>query len=204
MRRVNRVGWGLVLLGINAVSVAAPRVMPHIEAGLLPALPLDSRCSVSVSSPVVDYGTQSCWQLEESGAGRLSPGRREITVSIVCPHAQEMVLRADGESTGRGGLRYGEQGATRLLLKEARLDGVAVELKSLNAGGDVTTTGGESVTLKAGQRVAPVVQGRIATGRTLVAQLEIQPFLREDAARVRVRQSSETRLTLTLDDAFLS
>ncbi|ERK09882.1 fimbrial biogenesis outer membrane usher protein [Serratia fonticola AU-AP2C] len=66
--------------------------------------------------------------------------------------------------------------------------------------GVITESGGQGLALNAGQRLAPVMQGRLAEGKTLTARLEIQPVLAEGDARVSSRQRSETMLTLTLDD----
>ncbi|HHR6039194.1 TPA: fimbrial protein, partial [Providencia alcalifaciens] len=63
-----------------------------------------------------------------------------------------------------------------------------------------TESGGQRLILNAGQRLAPVMQGRLAEGKMLTARLEIQPVLAEDDARISSRQRSETMLTLTLDD----
>ncbi|HGM4923502.1 TPA: fimbrial protein [Serratia marcescens] len=165
----------------------------------MPILPPDTRCRLSVSNPVVDYGLMSRWQLEDIGAGRVSPGTRSLTVSVVCPYSQTMSLRVEGEDR-EGGLRYGEHGTTRLRLLDAQLDGNAVELRTVTPAGVITESGGQRLVLKAGQRLAPVMQGRLAEGKTLTARLDIQPVLAEDDARVSSRQRSETMLTLTLDD----
>lgn len=187
--------WLLALLmGVTGTSAAAP-VMP---SGL-GAIPPDTRCRLSVSNPVVDYGIMSRWQLEDIGAGSMSPGTRSLTVSVVCPYPRTMSLRVEGESSERG-LRYGKHGSTRLHLRDAHLDGHAVELRSVTSAGVITEGGGHMLALTAGQRVAPVIQGTLAEGKTLTARLELQPVLTEDDARVSSRQRSETMLTLTLDD----
>lgn len=192
--------WLLALLmGVTGASAADPILPPTLEANPMPILPPDTRCRLSVSNPVVDYGLMSRWQLEDIGAGRVSPGARSLTVSVVCPYSRTMSLRVEGEDR-EGGLRYGEHGTTRLRLLDAQLDGNAVELRTVTPAGVITESGGQRLVLKAGQRLAPVMQGRLAEGKTLTARLEIQPVLAEDDARVSSRQRSETMLTLTLDD----
>lgn len=190
--------WLLALLmGVTGASAADPIIPPGLEASPMPTLPPDTRCRLSVSNPVVDYGLMSRWQLEDIGAGRVSPGTRSLTVSVVCPYSRTMSLRVEGEDR-EGGLRYGKHGTTRLL--DAQLDGNAVELRTVTPAGVITENGGQRLALNAGQRLAPVMQGRLAEGKTLTARLEIQPVLAEDDARVSSRQHSETMLTLTLDD----
>ncbi|WP_286175316.1 fimbrial protein [Enterobacter sp. Cy-643] len=165
----------------------------------MPILPPDTRCRLSVSNPLIDYGVMSRWQLEDIGAGRVSPGTRSLTISVVCPYSRTMILQVEGEGR-EGGLRYGEHGTTRLRLLDAQLDGNAVELHSVTPDGVITESDRHRLALNAGQRLAPVMQGRLAEGKILTARLEIQPVLAEGDARVSSRQRSETTLTLTLDD----
>lgn len=192
--------WLLVLLmGVTGTSAANPIMPPALEASPMPTLPPDTRCRLSVSNPVVDYGMMSRWQLEYIGAGSVSPGTRSLTVSVVCPYSRTMSLRVEGEDR-EGGLSYGEHGTIRLRLLDVQLDGNVVELRTVTPTGVITESGGHRLALNAGQRLAPVMQGRLAEGKTLTARLEIQPVLAEDDARVSSRQRSETLLTLTLDN----
>lgn len=193
--------WLLALLmGVTGVSAAAPAPFPGLEVNPLPTLPPDTRCSLSVSNPVVDYGVMSRWQLEDMGVGSVSPGTRSLTVSVVCPYPRAMLLRVEGEGSEQGGLRYGERGTTRLRLLDAQMDGNAVALRTVTPAGIITEIGGHILALNAGQRLAPVTQGKLAEGKTLTARLEIQPVLAKVDARVGSPQRSETMLTLTLDD----
>ncbi|ECM4408805.1 hypothetical protein RU30_25640 [Salmonella enterica subsp. enterica serovar Give] len=118
---------------------------------------------------------------------------------MVCPYSRTMSLRVEGEGR-EGGLRYGEHGTTRLRLLDAQVDGNAVELRTVTPGGIITESGGYMQALNVGQRLAPVIRGRLAEGRTLTVRLEIQPVLQEVEARVSSRRRSETMLTLILDD----
>lgn len=192
--------WLLVLLmGVTGANAADPITPSGLETTPMPTLPPDTRCRLSVSNPVVDYGMMSRWQLEDIGVGSVSPGTRSLTISVVCPYSRTMSLRVEGEAS-EGGLRYGEHGTTHLHLLDAQLDGNAVELRSVTPAGVITDSGGYRLALNAGQRLAPVIQGRLAEGKTLTARLEIQPVLAEGDAHVSSRQRSETMLTLTLDD----
>lgn len=193
--------WLLFLLmGVTGVSAAAPIMPSGPDANPMPTLPPDTRCNLSVSHPVVDYGIMSRWQLEDVAGGNVSPGTRSLTVSVICPYTRTMKLRVEGENSEQGGLRYGERGTTHLRLLDAQLDGKAVELRAVTPDGDLTENGGQALTLNAGQRLAPVIQGKLAEGKMLTARLEIQPVLAEGDARVSSQQRSETMLTLTLDN----
>lgn len=192
-------GWWLLalLMGVTSASSAAP-IMPSGQgASPMPTLPPDTRCRISVSNPVVDYGLMSRWQLEDIGAGSVSPGTRSLTVNVVCPYSRTIALRVEGERRGAG-LRYGEHGATRLRLLDAQLDGNTVELRTVTSAGVITENRGHRLALTAEQRVAPVIQGRLAEGKILVARLEVQPVMAAGHARVSSRQRNETMIKLVL------
>lgn len=194
--------WLLALLiGVTGASVAELIMPPGQEAIPIPILPPDTRCSLSVSNPVVDYGMMSRWQLEDAGAGSLSPGMRLLTVSVVCPYSRTMSLRVEGEGSEQGGFRYGERGITHLRLLDVQLDGNTAVLRTVTPDG-VIESGGHVRELNAGQRLVPVIRGRPVKGKILTVQLEIRPVLAEEDVRVNTRQHSETMLTLILDDAY--
>ncbi|MFJ2993402.1 hypothetical protein [Pandoraea sp. NPDC087047] len=111
-----------------------------------------------------------------------------------------MKLLVEGEGGAQGGLRYGERGLTHLRLLNAQLDGNAVELRALTQAGTLAKHSGQAIALNAGQQVALVVQGRLAEGKTLTAQLEVKPVLTEESARVSRRRRSESMFRLTLLD----
>jgi len=195
--------WLLALLiSVTGTSVAGLIAPPGQETLATPLLPPDTRCSMSVSNPVVDYGMMSRWQLEDAGAGSVSPGMRLLTVSVACPYSRTMSLRLEGESSEQGGLRYGEHGTTHLRLLDVQLDGNAAALRKITPGGVITENGGHVQELNVGQRLVPVMQGRPVKGKILTAQLEIRPVLAEEDVHVNSRQHSETMLTLILDDEY--
>lgn len=189
-----------LLIGVTGASAADPIMPPGLESNPTSTLPPDKHCSLSVSNPVVDYGMMSRWQMEDMGASKVSPGKRSLMVNVVCPYSRTMILRIVGEGSELGGLRYGEHGTTRLRLLDAQLDGNIVELRTITPAGVITESGGHILALNAGQRLAPVMQGKLAEGKTLTVQMEIQPVLAEEDARVGSLQRSETMLSLTLDD----
>lgn len=188
----------VLLMGACGASATPSIALPGLDVSEMPPLPPDTRCSLSVSNPVVDYGTMSRWQLEEIAGGSVSPGTRSLALSVVCPYTRAMKLQVQGENSEQGGVRYGERGYARLRLLDAQLDGNAVELQTLTPTGDITERGGRTLVLNAGEQLAPVVQGRFAEGKIMTVRLEVQPVLAEGDARVSSRQHSEAMLTLTL------
>lgn len=197
-----------LLIGVTGASGAAPVALPGAGKGGYrapplapsPVLPPDTRCRLSISNPVVDYGVMSRWQLQAVAGGRLSPGTRSLTLSVACPYPRAMKLLIEGEGGAQGGLRFGERGLTHLRLLNAQLDGNTVELRALTQAGTLAKHSGQAIALNAGQQVALVVQGRLAEGRTLTAQLEVKPVMSEDGARVSSRRRSESMFRLTLLD----
>lgn len=183
--------WALALLIATGSAGAA-------GFGVMPELPVESRCTLWVSSPVVDYGQLSRWQLQEMPGGKVTLGRRSVTLSVACPYTQTIKLLVQGDASEHGGLRYGRHGYTRFRLLDAQLDGNPVELRPLSQAGLPMDTHGQVLPLAAGQRITPVVQGRLAEGKAFMARLEIQPVMTEDEARAPSRQRSESTLTLTL------
>lgn len=200
MNAYNR-SWLLgLLMVITGVSEAVPVIPPNQDSNQNPVLPTDKRCSLSASHSVVDYGVISRWQLKDMGAGRVSPGSRSLMVNIVCPYSREMRLRVEGSRNEQKGLHYGGQGAIRLRLLDAQLDGNPVDLRTVTSGGVITGNEEHTLTLNSGQWVAPVMRGRVIDGKMLTVRLVIQPLLGESDVRVTVQQRSETLLTLTLDE----
>ncbi|RSB24209.1 fimbrial protein [Enterobacter cloacae] len=187
-------------MGITDANASAPIASLDLESIQIPTLPLDAHCNLSVSNPVVDYGVMSRWQLEDIGTGSLSPGTRSLKLSVVCPYSRTIILRVEGESSEQGGLRYGERGITRLRLQDAQLDNKAVKLRTVTPTSVITESGEYTLALNVGQQLAPVIQGRLAEGKVLTAQLEIQPVMAESETRVSSWLHIETMLTLILDD----
>lgn len=177
-----------------------PLLMAAPCSGLDNGAPPDTRCTMSVSSPFVDYGLMSRWQLLDLPGRRVTPGIRSTLLSVVCPHTRIIKLRVQGEINASGSLRYGEHGYTLFRLLDVQLDGNAGELRPLSPDGGLEDAAGEALPLTPEQRLVTLVRGQVAAGKTLTARLEIRPVLREEDARVSSIQRSESRLTLTLVD----
>lgn len=190
--------WSLgLLIVVNFICVAAPIIHPDARISEVPALPPDTRCNLSVSSPVVDYGMMSRGQLQEMAGGGFSMGGRLLTLNVVCPYTRTMKLQVQGERDSRGWLRYGDLGSVRLRLLDALLDGNAVELRALNPMDEITESSVQEVNV--GKLLAPVGPGRLAEGKMFEVRFEIEPILTESGSRVNRQQLGETALTFVIN-----
>jgi hypothetical protein len=186
---------GLALFLPTHAFAASPGI---IESGS-GILPIDKRCSLSAGVTVIDYGTQSRWQLQEAGNGQnVSPGKRTLMVSVVCPYTQTMRLRLIGDKAANGNLRYGERGNLSLRLVEAQLDSQDVQLATTTPDGIMNGTSGSARLLQPSVGVAATRNGQLAKGKNFTVRIEMEPMMPESAARVTTRQISEANLTLEL------
>lgn len=161
----------------------------------LPPMLQDSQCSLSLGMPEINFGNQTRYQLDEVGAGQLSPGTRELTLAVACPYSQAMKLALRGDRAQNGAFRYGERGSVKIRLFNARVDGQPAELMR---SGNAQATSSNSIALQPGETFVAVRGGAIQQGKTFTAQVEITPLLPESAARATQLSSSEARLTLEL------
>lgn len=185
----------LASLLAQAQAIPAPPV-GHFSAG---ALPQDRRCSIAVSSPEVDFGTRSRWQMENVGPGSiLSPGVRTLTLSVSCPFSQAMHVSLRGTPGQDGNLRYGRAGIVRIRMHDAQLDGQPVKLIPVSHDRIRQDSEQNSLPLKLGSGVLTSRNGSIISGKTFTVHLEVRLLMPESEARVSTLQQSETQLTIDL------
>lgn len=164
------------------------------------ALPTDNRCLVSANAAVIDYGTQSRWQLQDIGGQKVTPGKRILMLSIVCPYTQVPRVIVRGESARNGDVRYGERGSIRLRICDVQLDGKPLPVAMITPDGAPIGQAEPCLTLKPGNRFAPASDGQAAQGKQLTAKIEIMPVLDEEDARNPARQTRTAGFSLELSD----
>lgn len=173
---------------------AGPQDMPSI-------LPIDTRCSLSVSAPVIDYGSQSRWQLQDAGGAQmLTPGQRSLMVSVVCPYTQTLRLSLLGDRAANGDVRYGKHGSVNLHIVDAQVDGQSVPVATLTPQGTVEGAPSANLRLQPGQNFAAAKNGKLVKGRSFNARIEIEPVMPQRDAQVTSRQTNESLITLELMD----
>ena len=143
-------------------------------AAWLPQVALAQNCRLSVSQSRVDYGVIRPQALVERATVTLDT--RTLHLSVVCAEPSAMALRFVGAAEGQD-FRFGQQGRLRLSLKQALVDGRAVEWA---AAGEATRG-----RLLPGQALVARAAGLPVTGRRLTAQVDIDIDLPADALQVR-------------------
>ncbi|WP_447873302.1 fimbrial protein [Serratia fonticola] len=187
----------LVMLQSPLVGAVLPATDVQVNH---PSLPVDAGCRLSTGGGMIDYGNQSRWQLQaaSTGGNALTPGKRTLTLSVICPYTQPLRLIMHGDRAANGALRYGDRGSTIVRLFDMQLDGQSVHIMNVTPAGLVNGTATDSYMLKPGETVAATLNGRLARGKVLTARLEIEPIMTNEEARVTMGTIKESLLTLEL------
>jgi len=195
MKVLEAIGLGLLVM-LAATGMAASEIHP---ATTEPALPADTRCSISTGSPVVDYGTQARGQLQNAGNRQtLTLGKRTVVLSVGCPYSQSMRLALRGAQAPNGDLLYGDRGSVKILVQDAQIDGQAVQLTKTTADGVLDGVAEPILQLQPGKSFAATLNGHFVQGKSFSAQIEIEPIFPVDAFRASSRQTSESLMTWEL------
>lgn len=164
------------------------------------AMPVDARCSLSLGGELIDYGTQTRGQLQDSStaSNSVSFGKRTVILSVICPYTQSMRLTIRGQSNAKGYLIFGERGGMAVRILNAQMDGLAVQVAGTTPDGIINGATSDSRLLLPGQTFAPAINGKLVMGKAFTAHVEIEPMMPKADARVSGRKTSETKLMLEL------
>lgn len=165
---------------------------------LMPSVPPQTQCAISVSNNNIQYGQLSRWQLEKASTASnlLTPGKRTVSATISCPVSQIIRVRLRGDATVSESFRYGDKGVLSIRLINAWRDGQAFTPDHIASGESRTVTSPLPRKIRPGDLLT---SGGEALVRTLALQFDIEPHLPESAARVSARTESEGRFVLTLE-----
>ncbi|MFP0195011.1 fimbrial protein [Pseudomonas sp. PHC1] len=163
-------------------------------------LPVDTRCALSSGSNVVEYTSQSRWQLQDASTGgnQLTFGKRTLILSVACPYSQKIRLALRGDRAADGNLRFGNQGIMLVRIHDAQLDGQSVQVVSTSSEGTINDSPSDSKLILPGQIFTPSTNGHSMNGKTFTVRVDVEPLLPEKEARVSAHQKSEALMTIDL------
>ncbi|KAF1028741.1 MAG: Protein GltF [Pseudomonas sp.] len=141
-------------------------------------------CQLNLSETRLDFGLMNRAVALVPGPERLL-GERRLSLTLNCAQPTDMqvfyrALVADAER-----FRFTERGSYRLNVRDAIVDGQAVELGLLAGKGQPPITTGTALTWRPEHGIVPMRAGVPLSGRSLSVQIEASAWAREDAARVR-------------------
>ncbi|WP_407351383.1 hypothetical protein [Luteimonas sp. R10] len=147
-----------------------------------PAAASDGGCRLQLSDTTLDYGRMGRSELiDRTGAsGEAALGNRTLVLGVSCREASAMRLGFQGVAADENGFKFADHGRFTLRLKDARIDGQPVLLRS-----DPALPASASVLLRPGDQVESLVAGHPVKGRQLSVQVEVETEVTVEATRVR-------------------
>lgn len=140
-------------------------------------------CRLDLSESRLDFGLMNR-AIAATGAERLL-GERRLSLTLNCPQPSDMSLFYRAQADGVERLRFTGGGSYRVHVRDAVLDGRAVEVGLLAGPGQPPGRVGTNLNWRADHGIAPMHNGQPATGRSFSVQLEVSAWAREEAVRVR-------------------
>lgn len=141
----------------------------------------DARCDVSLSPALIDYGRLSRATMAAASNGELSLPTRATRLTIHCAEPVDMTLLFRGLPAGAEAFRFTDHGRFVPRLRDAHLDGEAVDLGQIDRDGDAPSRVGASLAWYPDRRIAPVKNGKNLAGRDFSAQVDIDSRIDERA-----------------------
>ncbi|KFK95640.1 MULTISPECIES: hypothetical protein [unclassified Serratia (in: enterobacteria)] len=161
---------------------------------------VDTRCNMSLGAQTIDYGSKTRWELKSSSntPSSLTPGKRTLMLSVICPYSQPIQFFLSGAGTAEGQLRYGDKGSLRLTIRDAKVDNNSVQLAISAQNGIITGQPQPLLMLKSDSGFSPTENGQAIKGKVFNAMLDIEPEIKEYDTKVTSPQINETSFTVTL------
>ncbi|MDK2375043.1 hypothetical protein [Serratia fonticola] len=178
---------GMLLSATGQVS-AAPQQTALSEV-------IAPECTLSASPVVMDFGTRSRGQLQDSATGRFSFGSRTVGVSASCTISRAMLVRIEGPAKG-GKFSWGNADSQlRVSVRDAQVDGKEVQFRR------TTTTSHSSdhdMLVHPGDTLIFTRDQEAIRGRNLTLTLQIEPMAGQHDARPLRQGSLETSIHVAL------
>lgn len=141
-------------------------------------------CQLNLSQTQLDFGLMNRAVALVPAPERLL-GERQLSLTLNCPQPTDMSVFYRGLGAGPGRFRFTERGSYALQVREAVLDGQAVELGLIAGPRQAPSAIGDPLVWQPDHGVVPMRGGVAVTGRNLSLQLDARAWASEDAARVR-------------------
>ncbi len=141
-------------------------------------------CQLSLSQAQVDFGLMNRSISLAPTPDRLL-GERRISLTLNCPQPTDMSLFYRAQGAGSERFRFTERGSYGLRVRDAVLDGQAVELGAISGSGQAPSTSGAELQWQPDHGVVPMRGGVAISGRNLSLQIDASAWATEAATRVR-------------------
>lgn len=187
-----QIASGILLMALVCAGKSHAAVSPQPQMQL--TLP---ECRMTAGSGVVDFGSRSRGQLQNTPGG-MTPGTRTLQLSAACTLPRIMKLRFDGMARGSAFSWGGADSVLRIRALRAQIDGESVQLQKLNGAGNPEGQPEASLSLTPGDGLMAVRNGLPVHGKQLNVTLEVVPVLGEQDSRPLQRAYPETSLGITL------
>ena len=180
--RINRTWWLGTVLAVAANGAFA------------------ADCDLRLSNAEVNYGDLNRAEMDiGQGLAPIALGSRQLTLTAVCRQATTLRLHFDGEAADLDSYRFAGKGRFTVKLKNATLDGAAVQLAQTAGSTGGTAAASTAVQLRPNQTVTAAAQGQRAVGKVFSVQVEIETYIDEAMTRTRDVTLLEGHGALTLD-----
>ncbi|PRA28933.1 hypothetical protein CQZ99_07310 [Pseudomonas poae] len=152
--------------------------------GLVATAQAQDECQLNLSESTLDFGLMNRLAQRDSATERLL-GERRLSVTLTCPHPQDMSLFYNALAASAGRLQFTEHGSYDMRASDGVLDGRAVELGLLPAFGQAPTSSANALSWRPGQGIAAVENGQVLTGKQLSLQLAVSAWADSAATQAR-------------------
>ncbi|AIG02817.1 hypothetical protein HZ99_11830 [Pseudomonas fluorescens] len=164
--------------------------------GLCGIAQAQDECQLNLSEPLLDLGLMNRIAQSASASQHLL-GERHLSLTLTCPHPQDLSVFYSARATHNQRLQFTEHGSYDLQVRDALLDGRPVELGLLPAFGQAPVANGAQLDWRAGHGIAPVQGASMLHGKSLSLQLTLRAWA--DIAATHVRDATTWEVTGLFD-----
>ncbi|APC15808.1 hypothetical protein BLL42_08705 [Pseudomonas frederiksbergensis] len=141
-------------------------------------------CQFNLSQPVLDYGLMNR-AIRSDSAPERNLGERQLSLNLSCstPVDLSVFYRAMAATAKR--FHFAELGSYQMRIRDAVLDGQAVEIGLIAGVGQPPAETGSNLIWRPDHGVVPIKAGVPLQGRSFSAQLEVTAWVQEHGMQVR-------------------